>query len=295
VTNPANKALAATTLALRGEWFHAPGLPAETITLQPGEIFTFTISYRPETAGIHRAELELNQRIFLLEGFAPHPSYPVPQLVLDPPTVSSGEQAGVLVRLPTPSPADGEGTVRMEFSPAVEGAGDDPAVLFVASGHRTIPFTVAAGALEARFGEAARALYQTGTTAGTIRLTVELGNHVKEASVVVPPVPVQVDTATTEKTATGLDLTIAGFDNTQSARQVTFLFFDRQGRQLTAAPMKVDVAGLFGGYYSLHSVGGVFSLMARFPVAGDVTRLSHVEVEFANNAGTSAKRRIEIR
>ena len=180
----------------------------------------------------------------------------------------------------------------MKFRPAIQGAADDPAILFVTTGTRAIPLTVLEGETETRPGGEAEAVFQTGTTAGTITFTVKLGTHLVEATVTIPPAPVVIVSTSSKRTATGLELRIVGFDNSHSVSEIAFTFYHTSGQQLGAGPIRADVAEAFRNYFAGAQLGGQFSLTAAFPVAGDPALIGAVEVEFTSNAGTSPKRRI---
>ena len=180
----------------------------------------------------------------------------------------------------------------MTFVPTIEGASDDPAVQFVANGARLLPLTVEEGETAARLGGEPAAWFQTGTTAGTIVFDVELGARRSEASITMPPAPVVIDVGSTSRTSTGLEVQVSGFDNTLSASNVAFTFYDTTGGRITPQPLRADVAGAFRDHFGSAQLGGLFALKASFPVAGDASQIGAVEVEFVNNAGTSAAHRL---
>jgi len=293
--NPSSKELAVSALAIDSGQFHLEDVPAAPFSLAPETSISFTITFQPDSAGIHRANLVLNQRIFVLEGVGLHPPYPAPEIHLEPQTFTSGQQGTITVRLPLPSPASGAGQVRMSFEPVIEGAGDDPAVQFLATGSRTIPLAVQQGETATLLAGERQAAFQTGTTAGTITFTVELGDRREQASVAIAPTPVIITSGESRPTSTGLELTIIGFDNTRSASQIAFRFFDTTGRPLTAEPIRADVTEPFRQYFAGAEFGGLFSLVAAFPVAGDASLLGSVDVQFTNSAGPAEAYHVTLR
>lgn len=290
--NPTEVAVTVSSLMITGDQFQAEGLPTTPLSLEPGESAYFVVTYQPETTGLHFGALAMDLRNFALEGVSLEPPYPSPEIVLATQTLASGQQSSVSVRLASPAWASGTGELRMKFRPAIQGAADDPAILFVTTGARAIPLMVQEGETDTQLGGKAEAVFQTGTTAGTITFTVELGTHSVEAAVTIPLVPVVIVSTSSERTATGLELRIVGFDNSHSASGIAFTFYDTSGQQLGAGPIRADVAEAFRNYFAGAQLGGQFSLTAAFPVAGDPALIGAVEVEFTSTAGISFKRRI---
>jgi hypothetical protein len=124
---------------------------------------------------------------------------------------------------------------------------------------------------------------------------VELGDHIETVSLPLPAAPVSLDSGEWEFISTGIQLDIAGFDNTRSTTEVAFTFFDTNGRALTTEPLRVKVGNAFREYFLHSELGGLFSLRAAFPVAGDVNRVGAAEVQFVNLTGPSQVQRIKIR
>jgi hypothetical protein len=130
--------------------------------------------------------------------------------------------------------------------------------------------------------------FQTGSTAGTITFTVTLGTDSTQASFAIAPASVWIDTILLTTGPGAITLDVTGFDNTRSASQVTFTFLDSGGRVVGGGPVSADVSSDFEQYFQNPSLGGVFKLMAAFPVTGDTSQVNSVEVGFTNAAGTSA-------
>jgi hypothetical protein len=220
------------------------------------------------------------------------PPLPKPEIRLEAETLESARQGKVRITLPSPAPASGAGELQVELQPSVQPAGEDAAILFVNGKGRSISFTVREGETSARFGAEDAAVFQTGTTAGTLIFTARLGAHMVRQAVQIPAAPVVIDSAAGRRTARELEVEIRGFDNSRSVSQITFNFYDTQGRLLPGQPIRVDVAAAFRSYFENSTVGGMFALTARFPVSGDVSLVGAVEVEFTSAPGPSAKRRI---
>ena len=289
--NPGTTSLTVASIALAKSPFDASTLPLTPMTLKPGGSSEFTITYQPPASGIHRSTLQIDQRRFVLEAVAFDLPFPVPEILLETQALRSGQQSKLSVKLPSASFSSGAGELRIEFQPSMEAAGNDPAIQFLATGNRTVPVKVTEGQAAVQLGGEAEAMFQTGTTAGTITFVVALGAHVVRASATVVPSIIVIDSTSARRTGSGLEVQLKGYDNSRSASEAAFTFFDREGRALTTQPLRAQVSTAFGEYFKTSQVGGMFSLTAAFPVTGDAARIASVEVQLTNSAGASEKRR----
>ncbi|MCW5982478.1 MAG: choice-of-anchor D domain-containing protein [Bryobacteraceae bacterium] len=291
--NASSAELTVSSLTIAAGPFDSSGLPPAPLKLKPGAVSDFVITYQPQKAGIHRANFKVDDRVFVLEAVAFDPPFPAPEIVLESQALRSGQQSKVSVRFASSPFGDGTGELRIEFQPSVEGAGDDPAILFVSGGSRTVPVNVTMGETAAKLGGEPEAVFQTGSTAGTITFVVSLGAHLVRASATVAAAPVAIDSASWQRNASSVEVQAQGLDNSRSTSEVKFTFYDNRGRVLAAQPIRAFVTAAFRDYFATSQVGGMFSLTALFPVTGDPAQLGAVEVEFVNSAGTSEKRRIQ--
>jgi hypothetical protein len=292
--SPAGASVTVASLSLGAGPFEGSGFPAMPLALGPGEAADFLITYAPQVSGIHQATLQVGDRRFLLEGVAYDPPLPRPEIRIEPQTFDSARQGKVSVRLVSPAPAAGTGELQIEFQPAVQPAGDDPAILFLDGGGRTVRFTVKEGETIARFGAEEATAFQTGTTAGAITFVARLGGYTVRSAVSIAPSPVVLDSGAGRRTATGVSLEVRGFDNSRSVSEVAFTFFDTRGQTLPGQPIRSQAAEAFRNYFQKTVVGGMFALTASFPVTGEASLLGAVEVQFTNSAGVSEKRRISF-
>lgn len=292
--NPGAAPLEVATLAVVGEAFRLESAPAAPLTLAPGGSLPFDVVFEPPSARLYQATLRMNDRSFLLEGVGLYPAYPQLEVLVDPPVLRSGQQAKLTVRLAGPSPAAGSGSIGLAFTPAAEGALEDPAVLFLSNSERWAPLHVEKGGQNLTVDGAAEGIFQTGTTAGTLTVTAEFGNRRRELTFTLAPEPVVIDRSTTAATATGLRLSFTGYDNTRSVSTISFQFFDRAGEPLTDDPIAAKVEEAFLRHFAAGKLGGVFSLVAEFPVAGDKSLIGAVDVRFQNDAGATALPRLSF-
>lgn len=290
--NPYTERVEVAELAVQGDAFRLSAAFVVPRSLEAGESLAFEIAFVPVSAGVHAGRLVMNGRAFVLSGTATEPPPPRPQIVLDPANLRSGQQVRLRIRLAERARAAGQGELRVQFEPAQFGWPDDPAIGFVSPAGRSVRFWFEAGAEAARFDGRDEVILQTGTTAGRLTLEARLGVNCEQVTLVLAPLPVVVDTARAERKAGGLELYLAGFDNTRSVSQLVFTFYDRGGHVLEPGPIVVDAAAEFRRYFDSAALGGIFALRAAFPVTGDVSAVAAVEIEIRNSAGASRTSRV---
>lgn len=299
IGNPGAGALAVSGVGLSGAGFRA-SVPASFL-LGAGEWISFEVFFEPAEPRAHQAALAVDQRRFTLRGAGSAPPLQKPAIVIDPGTMSSGQQRKISLRFDPAPQVSGAGTLELGFRPAVDGLSDDPAVRFVSTGARRASFTVVAGEPLARFGAQTELTFQTGTTAGRVDFAVTLGVALAtppapDLSVAIAAAPVALDTARANRRANDLDVELIGFDNTYSAGAMTFQFFDRSGALLFDGPIRVDAAANFKTYFASFQkeIGSAFLLRVSFPVTGDATRVGAVEAEMTNAAGSARTQRVSF-
>jgi hypothetical protein len=290
--NPTTSTVTISSIAVAGDSFRLTDVPALPAVLRRGESINFLSEFAPATAGQHQGTLTIDGRRFSLRGIAVEPPFPRPAIVVEPAALSSGEQARVSVRLDTASRVSGEGRLRVDFRPAVAGP-PDPAISF-SNGASSANFSVARDASLTHFGEQAQLGLQTGTTAGTLVLTVTLGTHTQELTVPIAARGVSLKSARAARHSSGISVELTGFDNTRSASQISFVFYDADGRALSQGPIRADASSDFRRYFESSIAGGAFSLRAVFPVTGDAGLIRGVEVEMINSAGAARTERLSF-
>jgi hypothetical protein len=272
-------------IAAEGGGFRVSNAPSLPMTLGPRESIAFEVVWEPQTAGAGEGTLNVNRLAFRLTGTATDPPFPRPRIALDTLALKSGQQARIAVRFDTPSPATGTGQLRLEFvGPADPGFG----FLAPASG-RTVQFGVQKGKDLATFGPRVDIDFQTGSTAGAIVITAILGAHTEQATIQLAPQPIQIDSTRGVRTASTIELSFGGFDNTRTAGQISFTFRDRGGQALGTGAIRADATSAFQHHFETANAGGLFFLRAVFPVAGAIAQIDSVDVEMPNTAGTSIK------
>jgi len=166
---------------------------------------------------------------------------------------------------------------------------DDSAIVFLSGSARSLPFEVSAGSSTVAINGASSAMFQTGTTIGTITFNVTGYPLTGDPSIsfTILPAPISIETATASNQVTGqLNVMIVGYDNTYSAGQMAFTFFDASGNQLAA--ISPDFTSNFTSYYSSEvpaNEGSSFLANVSFPVQGSTSLVATVMVTLTNSAG----------
>ena len=309
------------SLTLAGYRFSFASLPRLPALLGAGEAMDFTVRFAPPAPGSYSAYLSMNGVTTILLGSgrdpdpptppapptppeAPDPPVPpepvrppdppLPRVLVEPQALRGGQQAKVAIQLASASEIAATGELAMEFKPDVAGSGEDPAILFPATGSRKITFTVAAGEDIARFSGRTDTEFQTGTTAGSIVFTAKLGPHTGQFTALVPSGYVVIDSARSARVPAGVEVEVTGFDTSRSASLLAFTFYDLAGGVVAPGAIQVDASRAFQQYFETTQLGSMFTLRAVFPVTGDPSQLGAVEALLNNSLGSTQTRRLQI-
>jgi hypothetical protein len=290
--NTTAEAVGFRSIVISGGPFKWASIGPPYLYLQPGEQMGFEIVFEPPTSGVHVGEIVIDrERKIKLTGTGTEPPLPRPTVVIETPAVRSGGQGAVTIRLPEPSRGKWKGTLKLAVQPAPGVMDNDSAAQFM-SGGRTVDFTVWENEAKARFGAGDDVMhFQVGTTAATLTITAEVAGYTVESSVPVAAEPVRMERATASRGASTVDVQITGFDNTRTISDLHFTFYDTKGAAL-GPPVKADAAAAFANWWPASTLGGVFTLRAVFPVAGDVSNIGGVEVHAVNAAGSAKTDRL---
>jgi Abnormal spindle-like microcephaly-assoc'd, ASPM-SPD-2-Hydin len=160
------------TFQVTGTAFRISSGPKAPFTIAPGETTAFVIDFTPSAAGLYTGVLAIETRTFALSGTAFDSPLPKPLLEFDSGPMQSAQQRRLTMRLPSAAPATASGFVNLAFVPDATLVTDDPAVVFLTNGTRTLPFSVAQGSTQILISGQASAMFQTGTSSGRIRFTL---------------------------------------------------------------------------------------------------------------------------
>ena len=288
ITNIGSTALTLEKPKISGVGFDVTNGPTSTTTLLANESVSFKIKLTPTSVGAYNGNLYINKDTYLVvakvavgggDSTGPTPGLTI---AIDPQTLASGQQARLSIKFDSPAPADGNGLLKMDFI----GKGD-PAIQFITTQNRSVPFTVAKGEDAARFTGETGIDFQAGTTAGSIIFTATLNDETEQATIQVAPAVVGIDSIRVSTASGALQVATTGFDNTRTASKASFRFVNKSGQTIGGAVVSADVTAAFATYFAHPEVGGQFVLRASFPVTGDTADLASVEVELVNSAGSS--------
>jgi hypothetical protein len=289
VLNQTSVALTVPAVSVAGTGFSLSGPSPGGASIKPSASTAFEIQFSPTAAGASAGTLTIGGQNYSLTGTGVVPPFPQPQIVVTLPEPDSAQQGTVAVNLSEPSQISGTGTVTLAFVPdaSIPGAAD-PGIAF-ASGGQSTTFTVFIGVTHGAFDGALTAEFQTGTTAGTLSFTVQLGANTVQQSVAILPAVVGVTAAQGVRSAGSVEVDLTGFDNTRTAGALSFTFYDAGGNAI-AAPIQANGSSTFAAYFQ-NSAGGTFELKAVFPVLGDTSQIAAFQAAVTNSAGTSTTAR----
>jgi hypothetical protein len=209
-----------------------------------------------------------------------------------PQTSNPGTQPSVQLTL-NPYPADVTVTLTLGFTPTPPNTSSDPAVLF-ANGSTVDTFVVPANSTAA----IAPVSFQTGTTAGTITVTILLtagGANITPSTLTpvvtaVPALPPIITSVTLTRSGQSMQLVINGISSTRDMSQAIFQFTPAPGASLKTTILNVPLTGAFTTWYSdtaSTAFGTAFQYTQPFTLDSDATDVQSVTVTLTNSVGPS--------
>ena len=263
--------------------------PSAPFTIPAGGAITFTVNFTPSAATSYTGSLAIETRTYVLTGAGFNTPLPTPLLEFDSGFFESAQQRLLTMRLPTAASSSASGFVNLAFLPDTTLVSDDPAVVFLVTGTRSLPFSVTKGSTLISIGGQTSAAFQTGTTSGQIRFTLSGISTVSDATttLTIPPLPISIETATATRRTGDLDIQVTGFDNTYSAGVMTFTFSDLSGKALP--PIHADFTQDFRTFFTKTQAGSMFQVRVSFPVTGDPSGIGSVQVQLSNSAGVQTQ------
>jgi hypothetical protein len=213
------------------------------------------------------------------------PSQPAIQIEVATP-LKSAVQAPVSIQFsPVPTSAVA-GTLQLTVEASTSMALSDPAIIFPSTGTTSVPFVSIPGQAGASFNGAASAMFQTGTTEGIIHLTATWGDGTVTSNVAITAEPVAIAGMVGSRQSDSLTVTVTGYDNTRSAGIANFSFYDSQGGFIGNL-VSANFSSAFNTYFfqTAYNAGGMFQMVAVFPVTGGTSQISSVQMDLENSAG----------
>ncbi len=301
VSNPQTTIDAVTvpTLTVSGTGFALSGAPTIPAIIPPNQSITFQVVFSASGAGTYTGTISIGTRQFSLTASAPaalgSPGSALPGITLicgaapcSTQTFGSQQQISLALQLSSAAPYQSIVTFGATFTPSINGIAKDSSVGFI-SPVTTPQFqvTFASGSQQGSYQGQSQFTFQTGTTAGTVTFTLTYLNEQSLTwTIVVPPSAIQITSTLAQREGTNLVVTLTGYDNTYSAGDATFNFYDRSGKLIPPSPMVVHSAPVFQQYFfGSNDYGGAFSFQVTFPVNGDATQVGSVAVTLANLVG----------
>lgn len=290
VSNQTAQPLQVPAIKVSGADFAVSGPSPSGMLLQPLDSGSFAIAFSPTETGARSGTLTAGVHTYPLTGTGQAPSLPNASLAITLPQASSGQQGSLAITFDSAPLVASSGTVSLSFKAAAgipANTAADPAIAF-ASGGQTAAFTIAAGATTAQFGNQPSIAFATGTTAGILTLTLQFGGVTTQQTIAIAAAPVGLSGVQASRQSASITIQAAGFDNTRSAGQLTFTFYDTLGNPLPPGAIAFDASSQFAAYFDAAALGGAFSITAVFPVTGgNPSLVAAFEMTIADSVGTT--------
>jgi hypothetical protein len=266
--------------------------PAVPFNIAAGGTVSFVIKFIPKAAGVFKSNLAIETRTYFLTGTAYDAPLPTPLLEFDSGPVQSAQQRRLTMRLPSAASFTASGSVNLTFLPDTTLVTDAPAVVFLATGTRSLPFSVSQGSTVISIGGQTSVVFQTGTSSGRIRFTLSGIPTAGDPTTLltIPSSRISTDIATATRRTGNLDIQLIGLDNTYSAGIMAFTFLDTSGQALPPGVIRTDFTQDFRTFFTKTQAGSAFQVRVSFPVTGDTTGIGGVDVQLTNSAGATTQR-----
>jgi len=289
--NPSAQAMTIATFKVTGTGFQISTGPQAPFTIPAGGAIAFVVNFTPSAAGTYTGSLAIETRTYALKGTAFNTPLPTPLLEFDAGSIQSAQQRRLTMRLPSAASSSASGNVNLAFVPDATLVTDDPAVVFLSTGTRSLPFSVTQGSTLISISGQTSAMFQTGTTSGRIRFTLSGVTTAGDPTTLltVPASTISIDSAIGTRRAGDLDIQVTGFDNTYSAGVMTFTFSDISGAALSAGAIRADFTPDFRTFFSKAQAGSAFQIRVSFPVTGDTSGIGSVDVQLTNSRGIKSQ------
>ncbi len=222
-------------------------------------------------------------------------------------TVPPADQPKARVTLSTPSPCAVSGQLSLSFTDNSDvSLTSNPEIVFVKDSNSspTIDFTIAQGTQAAQFSglpagtPGDQAIFQTGTVAGSIRLTTSMtcgGSPFPEMQrdLTIPrSIPV-ISSLEVSRTSSGFNVVVLGYSSSRSLQTANFSFAPRPGSNLSNAVHALNInnpAATWYGDSQSFPFGSKFKMTVPFTFSGDINAIGSVAVNISNVIGSSDSR-----
>jgi hypothetical protein len=295
LSNPSSTSVTVGSVSVSGKGFTGPIGLTTPAQIGSGQSLPFQIAFTPLAGTAYQGTLTIDNRTFTLTGQGLNPPLPGATIIFASNVGASAQQNSISLPLDSASQVSGTGTLTLAFQPNVPGVTDDAAIQFLSGPPREESVTIAIGDTSAMIGGQSSMAFQTGTTAGTLTFTLTLTNiEPQQATLTIPPAPINLDSATAVALFGSINVAFSGFDNTYSASQIAYTFYDITGKALPQGAIDVNASSAFQQYFSTSQVGGAFQVLAMFPVSGNEAEIGFVSAQVTNSLGTTTAQQIPI-
>ncbi len=294
LSNSAATSVTVASVVVSGSGFSGPIGLNTPVSIGSGQSVPFQIKFTPQSGTLYQGTLTVDGRTFALTGQGLNPPLPGASIVFASTVGASAQQNSITIPLASASQVSGTGLLTLSFQPSITGVTDDAAVQFLSGPLRTAAVTIAIGATAATIGGQSSMAFQTGTTAGTLTFTLTFPNATQQATLVIPPAPINLDSVTAVSLFGSINVAFSGFDNTYTASQLAFTFYDITGKELPQGAIDVDATSAFQQYFSTTQAGGAFQVLAEFPVSGNQAEIGWVTVQINNLLDTTTAQQVPI-
>jgi hypothetical protein len=293
--NSSGATLTVNAVTVSGAGFSGPIGLSFPLQIGPGQSSLFQVSFTPRLPASYSGTLAVDNRSFVLAGLGLDPPLPSASMVFSSSIGASAQQNSLTIPLASAAQRSGTGTLTMAFQSNITGVSADPAIEFLSGPLHIATVTIAQGATSALIGGQPSMAFQTGTTAGTITFSLTLENNTpQQTTLIVPPSPIILSVENAVRLLGSVNVSFSGFDNTYSASQMAFTFYDLKGNIVPQGVINVDAGSMFQQYFSTTQAGGAFALLATFPVTGETTQIGSVTAQLTNSVGATTALQIPI-
>lgn len=285
IQNETPSVLTIPAISVQGAGFNLLTAAPSGQALQPRQFSEFTIVFTARAPGALQGTLTLGDRSYALLGTGIDPPLPKPTVSLDLKQVGSAQQGTLIVRFDAPAQTSGTGTATLSFRSTISSA--DSTIAF-ASGGRTATFLIAAGDLQAIVP------FQTGTTAGVLTFSAQMGGAIDQQSVTIAAVAPEVTGTLAIRSTSAVEIRLTGYDNTRTLGALSFTFYDAGGNPIAPGAIRTDAGADFTKFFDSSDLGGVFLLRGVFPVTGNTAQIVSCDVTLSNSAGSAKTQRMSF-
>jgi len=205
------------------------------------------------------------------------------------------QQVPITLSIPSPYPAELQGTLSFTFLSSAVVPMDDPAVQF-STGGRTVRFTIPANTTTAVFPSPL--LLATGTVSGTVTMTGAIQNGpsgLPLSATGIDSTPPQMTTIAATRITGGLSVRVIGYSPERRVTEVEYSFDVRVNGAIQKVNLGRSVNAEFNSWYQNQAsaaFGSAFRLEQLFSVVGDSTAIEAVTITLKNSQGNTTSARV---